>query len=85
MTFPPDPSPAAYAAQRRAIGSQAKAAALLGLAKSTLARRELGQLPISREAWLALHGLTVQVQAAAADRLVQLVTERATAPPGAPP
>ena len=46
-----------YKAERQRRGTQASVAALLGLARETVARRETGALPIPREAELALLAL----------------------------
>jgi DNA-binding transcriptional regulator YdaS (Cro superfamily) len=46
-----------YKATRSRLGTQAKVAALLGVARGTVARRETGALPITTEAALALDAL----------------------------
>jgi transcriptional regulator with XRE-family HTH domain len=46
-----------YKAERTKRGNQAEVAALLGVSRVTIARRETGTRPISREAWLALLSL----------------------------
>jgi transcriptional regulator with XRE-family HTH domain len=50
-------SPADYKAARQQRGTQESVAALLGVARGTVARRETGALPIPREAELALLAL----------------------------
>lgn len=50
--------PAAYASARKALGlSQEKLAALLGVHRITIVRRESGALPITTEAKLAIQSL----------------------------
>ena len=51
-------SPADYKREREARGTQESVAALLGVDRTTLARRETGALPITREAELALLALS---------------------------
>ena len=46
-----------YKATRTLLGTQAEVAALLGLARGTVARRETGALPITTEAALAIDAL----------------------------
>ena len=48
---------ARYKAERERRGTQTNVAALLGVHQVTIARRETGALPITREAWLALLAL----------------------------
>lgn len=50
-------SPADYRATRKRLGTQAEVAALLGVARGTVARRETGAQPITQEAALALDAL----------------------------
>ena len=50
-------SPATYKAVRKRIGTQAKVAAMLELDPMTISRRERGELPITREAALAIAAL----------------------------
>ena len=50
-------SPADYKRERTARGTQESVAALLSVDHTTLARRETGALPITREAELALLSL----------------------------
>jgi len=50
-------SPADYKAARSRLGTQSEVAALLGVARGTVARRETGALPITTEAALALSSL----------------------------
>lgn len=50
-------TPAEYRTARQERGSQEKVAALLGVARSTVERREKGKMPITREACLALLAL----------------------------
>lgn len=50
-------SPADYKAARERLGTQAEVAALLGLSRVTVARRETGALPITTEAALAIDAL----------------------------
>lgn len=52
-------TPAEYKSERQRRGSQEKVAALLGVHRVTVAKREAGMEPISREAWLALSALPV--------------------------
>lgn len=47
-------TPQAYRSARMARGSRVEVAAKLGVHPKTLAKRERGALPISRETWLAL-------------------------------
>ena len=51
-------TPADYKATRTRLGTQAEVAALLGVARGTVARRETGALPITTEAALALDALS---------------------------
>ena len=44
----------AYSEARKAIGTQTAVAKLLGVARSTVARREAGAMPVTREAMLAM-------------------------------
>ena len=46
-----------YQTERKKRGTQESVAAMLGVARETLARRETGALPINREAELALLAL----------------------------
>lgn len=46
-----------YKSERKERGTQVSVAALLGIHQVTIARRETGELPISREAELALLSL----------------------------
>lgn len=46
-----------YKATRKRLGTQAEVAALLGVARGTVARRETEALPITTEAALALAAL----------------------------
>jgi DNA-binding transcriptional regulator YdaS (Cro superfamily) len=50
-------TPEQYAAIRQVHGSQRAVALRLGVSHITLARRETGKLPISREAELAIKSL----------------------------
>jgi len=47
----------AYKTERERRGTQEEAAALLGVSRVTIARRETGTRPVMREAWLALLAL----------------------------
>jgi hypothetical protein len=47
-----------YKATRSRLGTQAEVAALLGVARGTVARRETGKLTITHEAALALDALS---------------------------
>jgi hypothetical protein len=47
-------TPAKYKAERQARGTQKEVAALLGVSRVTITRREIGDRAISREVWLAL-------------------------------
>ncbi len=44
----------AYSEARKAIGTQHAVAKLLGVARSTVARREAGTMPVTREATMAM-------------------------------
>jgi hypothetical protein len=46
--------PLEYKAERERRGTQEEVAALLGVSRVTIARRETGTRPVIREAWLAL-------------------------------
>jgi hypothetical protein len=46
-----------YKHERKQRGTQASVAALLGVYQQTVARREAGGAPVTREAWLALLSL----------------------------
>ena len=46
-----------YKAERERRGTQEEVAALLGVSRVTVARRETGARPVIREAWLALLAL----------------------------
>lgn len=50
--------PCGYRALRKIIGTQAEVAAMLETARETIARRETGKDRITREAALALYGLS---------------------------
>lgn len=50
-------TPAEYRILRKSIGTQAKVAALLGVDRVTIARRESGTMRITREAELAIEML----------------------------
>jgi DNA-binding transcriptional regulator YiaG len=50
-------SPEEYKALRERLGSQARVARALGVHRVTLAKREVGMLPIDREAAYALRWL----------------------------
>lgn len=50
-------TPAQYKAGRERIGTQEEVAAMLELSRVTIARRETGALPITREAELAITAL----------------------------
>ena len=51
---------ARYRAERRRRGTQEDVARLLRVSRVTVARRESGRIPITREAWLALLSLPVR-------------------------
>ena len=51
-------TPQEYKKTRESLGTQAEVAALLGVARETIARRETGKDRITREAALALLGLS---------------------------
>lgn len=55
---------AAYKAERERRGTQEEVAALLGVSRVTIARRETGTRPVSREAWLALLALPIKIKRA---------------------
>lgn len=46
-----------YKSERERRGTQEDVAVLLGVSRVTIARRETGTRPVSREAWLALLAL----------------------------
>lgn len=46
-----------YKAERKRRGTQEQVAALLGVSRVTIARRETGTRPVIREAWIALLSL----------------------------
>ena len=46
-----------YKAERERRGTQEEVAALLGVSRVTIARRETGTRPVIREAWIALLAL----------------------------
>lgn len=46
-----------YKAERERRGTQGEVAALIGVSRVTIARRETGTRPVTREAWLALLAL----------------------------
>lgn len=50
-------NPADYKSQRELRGTQTSVAALLGVNRVTVARRETGEQVITTEAWLALLAL----------------------------
>lgn len=50
-------TPEKYKSRRLAIGTQLEAARLLGVARSTVAHRESGKIPITTEAALAIEAL----------------------------
>lgn len=50
-------NPAEYKAARELRGSQVAVAAKLGVAQNTISRREIGKIPITQEAMLALLAL----------------------------
>ena len=52
-------TPYKYKSEREKRGTQAEVARLLATNRVTLARRETGTTPITREAWLALLSLPV--------------------------
>ena len=52
-------TPYKYKSEREKRGTQVEVAKLLATNRVTLARRETGTTPITREAWLALLSLTV--------------------------
>lgn len=54
-----------YKAARVSLGTQAEVAALLGVARGTVARRETGALPITQEAALALDALALDALSSA--------------------
>ncbi len=47
-------SPERYKAERKARGTQQAVADLLEVHRVTVAKRESGEIPVTREAWLAL-------------------------------
>lgn len=48
-----------YQAERKLRGTQTNVAAQLGVYQQTVARREAGGAPVTREAWLALLALPI--------------------------
>ena len=46
-----------YKTEREKRGTQAEVAALLGVSRVSIARRETGARPVTREAWIALYSL----------------------------
>lgn len=56
-------SPETYKRHRLILGTQKRAAELLGVTRLTILRREAGRLPITREAALAIERLTTTVRA----------------------
>lgn len=50
-------TPATYQSARKRIGTQEQVAAMLELDPQTISRRERGELPITREAALAMDAL----------------------------
>lgn len=50
-------TPIQYKREREKRGTQQRVAGLLGVHQVTIARRETGAMPITREAWLALLSL----------------------------
>lgn len=55
-------TPAEYKAERKKRGSQEKVAALLGVARSTVERRESDKMEITHEAALAIRSLRIPKQ-----------------------
>jgi transcriptional regulator with XRE-family HTH domain len=53
-------TPKQYRAERRKRGSQTEVAKLLGVDPQTISRRERGELPINKEAEMALRALKVK-------------------------
>lgn len=47
-------TPADYKANRKKLGTQREAAAVLGVSRETIAKRETGVYPINKEAALAM-------------------------------
>ena len=54
--------PLEYKAERERRGTQEEVAALLGVSRVTVARREIGMRPVSREAWIALMALPERIE-----------------------
>lgn len=50
-------TPADYKREREARGSQKAVAELLEIDPQTISRRERGEIPVTREAWLALRAI----------------------------
>ena len=50
---------AEYKTARRNLGTQTKVAAMLGVARSTVERRERGKMPITQEASIAIRALKI--------------------------
>lgn len=57
MATPVRVNPEQYKAEREKRGTQSEVAAKLGVSRITLARRETGARPVSRECFLALLSL----------------------------
>ena len=53
-----------YKAARQARGTQQSVADFLGVHRVTIAKRESGEIPITREAWLAIHAMPDQADTA---------------------
>jgi len=51
-----------YRAERIRRGTQGEVAQALGVARNTIARRETGSIPITREAWLALLSIGLKLR-----------------------
>ena len=51
-------TPAKYKHARKRLGTQSEVAARLGVARSTVAHRESGKMPITKEAALAMLALS---------------------------
>jgi len=61
---PTDPTPDDYKRERLLRGTQAQVAAMLGVHPVTISKRETGapDAPITREAWLALISLPLNLE-----------------------
>ena len=71
-------SPAEYKRERQRRGTQATVAAALDVQRETITRRETGDAPIHREAWLALLSLPLTKKRARGTPNTSMTERRAT-------